>query len=228
MLKKLFLVIFILVTAGYVCVNEAGYNFYGLFLKPLIIPALIGFVLFSTQSIRSRYKNLLLTGLLFSWAGDVLLMFEKYNSLFFIFGLIAFLLAHVFYIVLFGRIKMVNNISARPFFILIAVAYYAILMRWLLPHLGALKIPVIVYGAVISIMFLLAMHLFKIAGTYAGKILFFGAAFFVVSDSLLAVNKFYSPFAGAGIYIMSTYALAQLLICKGMILLLSSEEKSPQ
>jgi len=44
-----------------------------------------------------------------------------------------------------------------------------------------------------------------------------GATSFVVSDSLLAVNKFYQPFAYAGVFIMLTYCAAQYLIVRGYI-----------
>jgi uncharacterized membrane protein YhhN len=44
-----------------------------------------------------------------------------------------------------------------------------------------------------------------------------GAVLFVVSDSLLAINKFYSSFELAGVLIMLTYGMAQLLIVTGAI-----------
>ena len=50
------------------------------------------------------------------------------------------------------------------------------------------------------------------------NLVFFGALTFMVSDSLLALNKFYLAFAFADFSIMLTYALAQLLIVKGLLL----------
>ena len=47
---------------------------------------------------------------------------------------------------------------------------------------------------------------------------FFGALFFLISDSILAVNKFADPVTNAGFWIMSTYALAQYLIVRGVVL----------
>jgi uncharacterized membrane protein YhhN len=49
----------------------------------------------------------------------------------------------------------------------------------------------------------------------AGKWMMVGALLFVISDSVLAINKFYLPFDGAGVIIMLTYGLAQLFIVKG-------------
>ena len=44
-----------------------------------------------------------------------------------------------------------------------------------------------------------------------------GALLFVISDSVLAINKFYHPFEIAGIIIMLTYGLAQFFIAEGAI-----------
>jgi uncharacterized membrane protein YhhN len=64
-------------------------------------------------------------------------------------------------------------------------------------------------------MFLLALHMLFIKNKGAGKLMMFGALLFVASDSILAINKFYLPFEFAGIFIMLTYGLAQLLITIG-------------
>jgi uncharacterized membrane protein YhhN len=44
-----------------------------------------------------------------------------------------------------------------------------------------------------------------------------GAAFFMISDSLLALNKFYEPLPFSNISIISTYALAQYSIVLGIL-----------
>ena len=80
-----------------------------------------------------------------------------------------------------------------------------------------MKIPVLVYGIVISIMFLLALHMLFVRNKEAGKLMMLGALLFVASDSILAINKFYSSFEYAGIAIMLTYGIAQLLITLGAV-----------
>ena len=52
-----------------------------------------------------------------------------------------------------------------------------------------------------------------------------GALLFVISDSVLAVNKFYYSFEWAGVVIMLTYGLAQLFICEGAIKYITSIDK---
>ncbi len=71
--------------------------------KPLLIPILILFLVF-TKTTAPR-KNLLLIGLFFSWLGDMFLLFEDKNKLFFIFGLVSFLTTHIFYIIYFFKNK---------------------------------------------------------------------------------------------------------------------------
>ena len=88
-----------------------------------------------------------------------------------------------------------------------------------------MKIPVLVYGIVISIMFLLALHMLFIKNKNAGKMMMFGALLFIVSDSILAINKFYQPFEYAGIAIMLSYGIAQLLITLGAVKYITSASK---
>ncbi|HAO47009.1 MAG TPA: lysoplasmalogenase [Ferruginibacter sp.] len=185
--------------------------------KPLLVPALL-LLLYVTPA-RAARKALLMTGLFFSWAGDVFLLFESKNALFFIFGLVCFLITHLFYISYFLKIRSGNPSLLKKYPLLIAlVAAYGVSLVWLLyPHLADLKIPVMVYAAVICSMLLSSLHVFLKINRKAAAAYLAGAAFFVLSDSLLAVNKFYQPFAAAGALIMITYCAAQYFIVRGYI-----------
>lgn len=185
--------------------------------KPLLIPCLL-LLLYRTIS-RVNGKNLLLTGLLFSWAGDVLLMFESKNALFFIFGLVCFLTTHIFYITYFLKIRSANVSLLKKYPVLVpGVVAYGISLVWLLyPHLADLKLPVMVYAAVICSMLLCSLHVFVKVNRKPAVCYLAGAAFFVLSDSLLAINKFYQPFVYAGVFIMLTYCAAQYFIVRGYI-----------
>ena len=185
--------------------------------KPLLVPALLLLVFFTRSA--APGKNLLLTGLFFSWLGDVFLLFEYKHALFFIFGLVSFLTTHIFYIVYFFRIKSNKSslLKKQPILIALVLSYGITLVWQLYPHLSDLKLPVMVYAAVICSMLLASLHIFlKVNKTAAGFYLF-GALSFVLSDSLLAINKFYQPFAYAGICIMLTYCAAQFFIVSGYI-----------
>jgi len=185
--------------------------------KPLLMIILAAFFLSQTKSRVRGLKKWILAALFFSWAGDVLLMFQESKSLFFLLGLSAFLIAHVFYIVFFHNIRVQEHIKSNPLLLLLVVVYYAGLMTLLSPYLGTMKLPVRIYGIVISFMFMLAMHMLFINNKTAGRWMITGAMLFVMSDSILAINKFYQPFEAAGIIIMLTYGLAQFFIVMGAI-----------
>ena len=110
-----------------------------------------------------------------------------------------------------------ENIKNNPWLLVIVVIYYAVLISWLSPYLGEMKLPVRIYGIIISIMLMLAMHMLSIKKMITGRWMMSGALLFVISDSVLAINKFYQPFDVAAVVIMLTYGLAQLFIVKGTI-----------
>lgn len=185
--------------------------------KPLILPFLFLYFYTEIRNNRSPLIKWMYIALFFSWCGDVLLMFQGTNELFFILGLSAFLLAHIFYILFFHFIRLNEKIPFNPFFLLAVMIYYVMLMSWLSPYLGTLTLPVRVYGIVISLMGMMAMHMTGLLHKKAGWSMLTGAVLFVLSDSVLAINKFYHSFEAAGILIMLTYGAAQYFIAKGAI-----------
>lgn len=194
-------------------------------IKPMIVIWLLLYFLSQIVSINSGLKKWILAALFFSWTGDVLLLFQQNNSVFFLLGLSAFLIAHIFYIIFFNRVRVNESVRGNVWLLLIVVIYYSSLISLLYSHLGGMKLPVLVYGIVISWMFMLAMHMLFIKNKTAGKWMMTGALLFVISDSLLAVNKFYQPFAIAGVVIMLSYGLAQLFIVEGAIKYITSVDK---
>src|SRR6185436_16619471 len=78
--------------------------------KPLLMPLLIVCFIASAKPISSSLVRFIILALVFSWLGDVLLMFESINKNFFILGLIAFLIAHIFYILFYEFVARCENI----------------------------------------------------------------------------------------------------------------------
>jgi uncharacterized membrane protein YhhN len=193
--------------------------------KPLIILSLGGYFLSQTGTVKSGLKKWVLLALFFSWAGDVLLMFEGKDQLFFLAGLSAFLVAHLFYIVFFHLVRIKENVRGRIWLLLIVVLYYASLISFLSRYLNDMNLPVRIYGLVISFMYMLALHMTYIKNKRAGLWMMTGALLFLISDSVLAVNKFYQHFAGADLTIMLTYGLAQLFIVEGAVRYLTLPHK---
>jgi len=193
--------------------------------KPLLMPLLVVCFISTTKTLNSPLKKWLLLALLFSWAGDVLLMFESMNANFFIFGLIAFLIAHILYIILFDQVRIREKIKQSLFPLLPIAVYYFLLITLLQPTLGKMQKPVAVYGIIISIMLSFAIDLWRMKDRAVSFYVIPGALLFIISDSLLAINKFYKSFEYAGIAIMFTYGLAQVLITLGADRYISSTSK---
>lgn len=153
---------------------------------------------------RTRFGGIVAAGLVLGAAGDVLL--EKSPKLF-IAGLVAFLLAHVAYVVAFvGDERRLRIARAVPPFAL-GVGVLAIL--W--PGLGALRVPVTAYMLVICAMGWRAAARVD-AGRRGAWVALAGAVLFLASDTALGVARFVAPFPGYRLVILSTYWAAQLCI----------------
>jgi uncharacterized membrane protein YhhN len=187
------------------------------------MPLLAIYLLLRTNTVNSNLKGWIFLALFFSWAGDIFLLFEERGSNFFLFGLSAFLVAQVFYIVFFHNIRMREYIRGNALLLLLVIVYYSVLINVLSPYLGNMRLPVRIYGVVLSFMLMLAMHTMLGKNKKAALWMTMGAILFVVSDSLLAFNKFFSAFNNAGVVTMLTYGLAQLFITEGAIRYINSE-----
>ncbi len=212
-----FFKIYVAFSIIYLFILLFGYERFDLFLKPILMP-IIGFGVFFYRKFPS--KNILLAALILSWLGDVILLFTDLGEIYFILGLVCFLTAHIVYCILFNKQRRIRKKQNKPLFILgsILIAIYLIgMVSVLMPHLGELEIPVSIYASVISIMLLFAFNGFLVWEKPGNQLVFLGALFFVISDSILAVNKFYAPIPKSSFFIMLTYLLAQYLIVVGAL-----------
>lgn len=175
-------------------------------------------VLFNAVHVdHDAYGTLIGYGLAFSALGDIALEISSTDAMYFMAGLAAFLVAHLFYIKAFWVGCMDFHFSAVAF----NLAYYVAIMNKLLPHIvqnePELKVPVIVYGVVICLMGATAItraHSYHLGISHKSKLFAaLGAIMFVVSDTILATDKFVTPpIAHAKWYVMVTYYIAQTFI----------------
>jgi len=189
----------------------------GFFLKALIIPLLIVLLLVNIKVKGNRLHMLMLAGLLFSWAGDVLLEVPAKIGDLFVPGLLSFMLAQAMYLTAFFTSPGPNIIKKKPLLAAPALAYGAVLVYFLSPGLGAMKIPVLIYAAVILTMLCGAVNRFEKVNRLSYWLVLAGAILFVLSDSGIAFSKFIHSFRGSSLFIMSTYVVAQYLIVTGYI-----------
>jgi uncharacterized membrane protein YhhN len=144
-------------------------------------------------------------------------------ALYFMLGLGAFLIGHLLYILCYRHFRWAEkaNELLRPqkvrfsFPIVLAGTGLVVILY---PSLGDLKIPVLIYALVLTLMALNALFRYGRTTTKSFLFVFMGAVLFMLSDSLLAINKFYASFSSAGAMIMMTYCTAQFLIVEGISL----------
>jgi uncharacterized membrane protein YhhN len=174
--------------------------------KPLTTALIIAVAAVAAAPVPAAYKTLVLAGLCFSLLGDVALMFpDKWFTA----GLAAFLAAQVLYILAF-RPQPGHPPSPATF---LPFVLFGLLMFFLLaPKLGPMKLPVFVYIAAITTMAGFAAARFVDRGGTKSLLAFIGAVLFLVSDSVLAYDRFARKIPGARIIILGTYFPAQLLI----------------
>jgi uncharacterized membrane protein YhhN len=212
---KLLLRIFILLSILYLGCSLFNLVIWVFYLKPLLLLPLIVAIFISTSF---KNKIILLIALVFSWLGDILLLFVFKDAIYFMLGLAAFLTVHICYIILFAtELKKANGkIELKKGLIVIAI-YLITMLVVLIPHLGGLTIPVIIYAIVISTMlyvaYLLSFHWAKPASIF----LLTGSVSFILSDSILAFDKFYQPIPMPGLLIMATYLYAQWALVRSCI-----------
>ena len=142
--------------------------------------------------------------LLFCAAGDVLL------ELVFVAGMGAFAVGHIFYVLAFLEWGRILGPNKRDFPITVLVVIVSLgLLGWLLPGMGDLLIPALIYQAIITTMVATA---FVVKAPMLARL---GAVIFTISDTLIAAEKF----AGVDVFpgaVWITYAGAQIMMAWGM------------
>ena len=152
--------------------------------------------------------RLILLALFFSATGDVFLNLS--DNKYFVYGLASFGIAHCFYIASFLRKIELKKI--RSFFALLLVVYGILLLYALIPKVGQMTLPIVAY-----VLIIISMAISAVLGKENHYLTILGSFFFVISDSIIAFNKYLFKVPQAGLLIMITYYLAQFLIIFGVI-----------
>ncbi len=212
-----FLVLFFLVSILHLASLQGAWARLESFTKPLIVLSLLGYYLLNAPT----RSFIFILALAFCCLGDSLLLFQAGNEMFFILGLGSFLVAHIFYIVSYRQHCFIQPGTETMGTKKVRLAFPVVLAGTglvvvLLPSLGVLKIPVMIYALILTLMVVSAI--FRLGRTSATSfwMVLSGALLFMVSDSLLASNKFLNPLAHASLWIMVTYCGALFFIVEGI------------
>lgn len=180
-----------------VFIQRGDTNLYAVF-KALTTALIISIAFFIYDTSSSDYSAIMIVALLFSLIGDVFLVKKEY----FLYGLSAFLIAHVCFIL--GFISFHGfDWSIIPLIPLVIIA--GIYYNYLGKDLAKYSIPVLVYITVIVVMNWQAINLAISIGDSMFLVIAIASILFSLSDAILAYNKFKKPFRFAGVWILSTY-----------------------
>lgn len=182
--------------------------------KPFLVPLLAYY--FSKTCIKTPLNKFIYGALFLSWLGDCFLIFVPLNGLFFMLGLGAFLLSQIAYVII--NINFVEEGESRLVFkwpALIFILYGMVFFSWIIDYLGLLTLPVSIYGAVITLMGVTAIGRLGRTERSGAMLVITGAALFILSDSVIAYNKFVNSIEYSGPLVMSTYIAAQFLLVEG-------------
>lgn len=181
------------------------------FLKPIstLLVIAVALLSFLTPAVQPFFTLWVTVGLILSLGGDVALMFESNKA--FLTGLVLFLLAHIVYTIGFtvpNGFHPQDLVTGGVLLVLGAVIYL-----YLLPGLGRMRGPVILYIVVICLMVNRAVSTFfgDFFTTAQAWLLSLGATLFWLSDLVLAINRFRHPFE-ANRFGLFLYFGGQLLI----------------
>jgi len=179
--------------------------------KPLLMITLLLYFISASRGYPS-WRFYVMAALVFSWGGDVFLMLDNMFTA----GLASFLVAHIFYITAYQKTGAASG-ELRLLDIMKFVLFGAVVMWLLYPGLGGMLIPVLAYMVVLLSMGVWAHKRRGATTAISFTLVSAGAMLFVISDGLIAINKFAFEIPAERILVMSTYITAQYLIVQGLI-----------
>lgn len=185
--------------------------------KPLATALIFALAWCARPMLSLHYRRWICTGIAFSLLGDVLLMLPQDL---FVPGLVAFLFGHVCFLTAFlGD----SRFAARPWLLFASLGYGAVNLYLLWDSIGAtLRVPVIVYVLVLASMGGQALVRARVfaprgdaqSGSARGAAV--GALLFMLSDSLLAWNRFHAAIPLSNLWVLTTYYLAVWWIARSV------------
>jgi uncharacterized membrane protein YhhN len=186
-------------------------------IKPCISLVLLVFLCSSTK-LKGRFHQRLFKGLVFALTGDTLLMLVNEDPSWFLYGLGAFLICHLFYISAFYldflSAKELDKTGAR-IGIAFCLVFFTAFYLYLRPHLPLLKLPVLICVFIGALMVMMSIFRNKRVNAISFKLILTGVLFFILTDALMAQLHFVKLFAHANLIISATYMIAQGLIITG-------------
>lgn len=220
MIEYIFLVIFFIIVIIEIFAEYKDNKKLEYCTKPLLMPLLILFYIFGVIEGASiaRVDWLIVVALIGGCAGDILLMLKNQEK-WFLFGMVAFLVNQIFYIISFLlSISNITNFNTWGLFLLgPAILMLIFMVPRFINKTEDMKIPVLVYLVAIFLMHVVAiLRLAEFQGL-PFILVYVGSISYIFSDATIAVNKWDTEVTHGRPIIMTTYIMAQLFITLGAL-----------
>lgn len=222
-MKNLPLIVYILLGLLNMYASATGNAVLVYISKPALMLVLLAYFMRRTPPPHNVGRRLMVAALVFSWLGDTLLMFVEnppHIEWFFLLGLVAFLCTHLFYIAYFYKLPAKGEpfLRRQPLWVIPFIAFLIGNTTLLWPGIPVeMKAPVAVYSSVIVAMAFSCLNLKGRIPKGIFGLLLGGVLLFVVSDTLIGLNKFRFPNSYTQSFIMLFYLAGQWLIAEGAI-----------
>lgn len=185
--------------------------------KPLVVISLMIYFGINGKHLPPKIYAFTVLAMCFSLVGDVLLLFDERKPKFFLFGLMAFMLAHLSYTFVFLRQRN-TRFSRESWFVLTVLIIYIIVLFFMIKNnLDGLIIPVVIYIIAILAMAISSQNRMGKVSNQSYILVLSGALIYILSDSIFAIDRFYHPILWAQLWVMGTYATSQYLIINGLL-----------
>lgn len=198
-----------------------GYDTLHLIVKPLFMPVLMFMLFVSVKDRKDSFYRLMQFGLFLSWFGDIALMIDRDSVPLFIAGLSFFLIAHLGYTAAFvGSIRRSGKSFSwgKAVGVTVAFGIFTGVFFWQMKDgLAEMYAPVLAYTVVITAMGIASALRHGHADSADFRLILIGAVLFILSDCVIAWNKFVVDFPHDQVLNMSLYLSGQFLLAYGTV-----------
>lgn len=200
------------------------------------MPILMLIIFLETKCV-TRLTKWLFAGVFGGWLGDIFLMddvihflhlenspfFSTHLDIFFILGLVSFLVGHLLYIYVFAKEvsdkKSTHFIMEKPYIILPFIGFWIYVFMLIAPQESDIPKPAVyIYAFIICLMSIMAINRWHAVSRASWWIVFVGSLLFIVSDFSLSIKLFFGIFPMGNFIIKSSYLLAQGAIVYGCLM----------
>lgn len=214
-LRSFLVIFFCILTADIIFKNFDCLFKFRYISKFLVTISLFIHFYYNSFSFSKKERTLVFLALAFSFVADYFLLNDT-TILFTALGMSMFIIAKIFYS-LFYYTKAKFNVDFLLPFLAVTFIYYLFVSFFLYEGLGVYFVPVIIYVLASVGMIFMSYSRYRTVNDKSYILVLMGAFLFLASETIFAVDKFYTPLSHIKITLMVSYGLSQLFTIRGII-----------